>query len=194
MTLYRRRLQVGVDSPILARSWRQGWDSQLLRPCHADEEDHREARIIRSRTIPARITPPQGPGNGCEGLDSNPCTHLLQRQCHLQRSIQFCQLGSRQGPNKPCELYLTKTDEVVTKDPAFVLQTFIDSDRHLGRETVPTRQNRRADDGRKSGINQYLAAHHDEAAVKLRIVAGMMHAVDFASSHLCLAPGYSSVA
>ena len=49
-------------------------------------------------------------------------------------------------------------------------------------------ENRGADDGRESGIEQDLAADDNEAAVKLGIVAGgifsrTMNAIDFASSH-----------
>ena len=39
------------------------------------------------------------------------------------------------------------------------------------------------DDGGESGIDQGLAAHDHEAAIEFGIVAGMMNAIDFATSH-----------
>ena len=85
-----------------------------------------------------------------------------------------------------------------------MLQSFVDANRNLGGECVSAAEDRCADDARKSGVDQDLAAEYDEAAVKLRVVAGsaagsaassaarsaarsgvrMMNAIDFASSHL----------
>lgn len=44
----------------------------------------------------------------------------------------------------------------------------------------------RADNGGESGIDEDLAAHDDEAPVKLRVASRMMNAIDFASSHLLI--------
>ena len=64
---------------------------------------------------------------------------------------------------------------------------------------------RRADDSGESRIDQNLPAYDDEAAIKFGIVsrtivrrtAGLMNAIDFASSHLLIsnftsAAGYAS--
>ena len=76
-----------------------------------------------------------------------------------------------------------------------MFQAFVDADRNLGREAVPASKYRCAHDGGKSGIDQDLAADYYEAAVKFRIVAGMMNAINFASSHLFIsAVGYGCVA
>lgn len=44
-------------------------------------------------------------------------------------------------------------------------------------------QDGRADDGGKFGIDEGPAAHHHEAAIQFGIVAGMMNAIDFTTSH-----------
>jgi len=95
-------------------------------------------------------------------------------------------------------LYLAETYEVVAQDPAFMFQTFVDPDRYLGGESVPASEYRRADDGGESGIDQDLAAYHDEAPVTFRVVTGrviarMMNAIDFASSHLHISMSISAV-
>jgi hypothetical protein len=68
-----------------------------------------------------------------------------------------------------------------------MLQAFVDTDRDLGRESVSASEYRRTDDSGESGIDQDLAAHDDEAPIKLRIltgkIIGMMNAINFASSH-----------
>ena len=79
-----------------------------------------------------------------------------------------------------------------------MLQSFVDANRNLGGESVSAAEDRCADDARKSGVDQDLAADYDEAAVKLRVVAKsaarsaassgvrMMNTIDFASSHLLI--------
>jgi len=57
---------------------------------------------------------------------------LFQSESHLERSIQFLNLGVSQGPNEPRQLHLAQTYQVVAQDPAFMFQPFIDTDRNLG--------------------------------------------------------------
>ena len=76
-----------------------------------------------------------------------------------------------------------------------MFQAFADADRNLGLEPAPASEYRGTDDGGKSGIDQDLAANVHEAPVKFGIVAGMMNAINFASSHLFISAGsYSDVA
>ena len=76
-----------------------------------------------------------------------------------------------------------------------MFQAFVDADRNLGAEAVSASEYRGTDDGGESGIDQDLAAHYHEAPVKFRIVAGMMNAINFASSYLFIsAVGYGCVA
>jgi len=76
-----------------------------------------------------------------------------------------------------------------------MFQAFVDADRNLGGESVAASEYGGTDNGGESGIDQDLAADYYEAAVKFRIVAGMMNAINFASSHLFIsAVGYGCVA
>jgi len=86
-------------------------------------------------------------------------------------------------------LHLAEAYEVVAQDPAFMFQALVDTERDLGGKPVSAAKDRRADDGRESGINQDLSAYDDEAAIKFGIVyahrtAGLMNAINFASSHV----------
>jgi hypothetical protein len=113
---------------------------------------------------------------------------LFQGESHFERPVQFLNLGASQRPNEAGQLHLAETYEVVAQDPAFMFQAFVDTHRDLGRKSVSASEDRCANDGRKSGIEQDLAADDNEAAVKLGIVAGgifsrTMNAIDFASSH-----------
>ena len=64
-----------------------------------------------------------------------------------------------------------------------MFQAFVDADRDLGRESMSAGEYRCADNGGESGIDQRLAAHHYKAPIEFRIAAGMMNAINFASSH-----------
>ena len=66
-----------------------------------------------------------------------------------------------------------------------MFQAFVNADRDLGGESVSASEYWCADDGRKSGIDQNLAAHDDEAAEEFRVIVWMMNAINFTSSHLC---------
>src|SRR5438552_9546243 len=73
-----------------------------------------------------------------------------------------------------------------------MFQSLVDTDGNLRRESVSATEYRCADDRRESGVDQDLAAHYDETPVELWIVAvsaaGMMYAINLASSHLLLLP------
>ncbi len=118
---------------------------------------------------------------------------LFQSKGHFERPVQFLNFGASEGANEAGQLHLAETDEVVAQDRAFMFHAFVDTDRDLGGESVSASEDRGADDGGKSGIEQNLTAHDDEVTVEFRIIAGriirMMNAIDFASSHrrsLCL--------
>jgi hypothetical protein len=91
---------------------------------------------------------------------------LLQSERHFERPVQLLNLGVSEGPDEASQLHFAETDEVVAQDPAFMLQAFVDSDGDLGGESVSASEDRGADDGGESGIEQDLAAYHDEAPVK----------------------------
>ena len=115
--------------------------------------------------------------------------YLFQCQGHFERPVQFLNLGAGQRPNEAGQLHLAETYEVVAQDPAFMFQALVDTERDLGGKPVSAAKDRRADDGRESGINQDLSAYDDEAAIKFGIVsahrtAGLMNAINFASSHV----------
>jgi hypothetical protein len=123
--------------------------------------------------------------------------YLFQCQGHFERPVQFLNLGAGQRPNEAGQLHLAETYEVVAQDPAFMFQALVNTDRYLGGKPVSAAKDRRADDGRESGINQDLPAYDDEAAIQLGIVsrtivcrtisrrtAGLMNAINFASSHV----------
>ena len=124
------------------------------------------------------------------GAALGPFTPLLQCEGHFECPVQFLNLGAGQRPNEAGQLHFAEAYEVVTQDPAFMFQAFVDTDRDLGGKPVSACEYRRADDGGESGIDQDLAAYNDEAAIEFGIVsgrtAGLMYAINFASSHVLI--------
>jgi hypothetical protein len=112
--------------------------------------------------------------------------NLFQSKSHLQRPIQFTELGASERPNEACQLRFAEAYEVIAQNPALMFQAFVDTGGDLGRESVAASEDRRADDGGESGVDEDLAAHNDEAPVKFRVVCRMMNAIDFASFHLLI--------
>jgi hypothetical protein len=49
-----------------------------------------------------------------------PMVSLIQGESHLERSLQFLNLGASQGPNEAGQLHLAETYQVVAQDPAFM--------------------------------------------------------------------------
>jgi hypothetical protein len=115
---------------------------------------------------------------------SAPHFFLFQAKRHFERSIQLLNLGPSQRSNQACQLHFAQTDQVVAQYPAVMFHALVDTHRNLCRESVPATEDRGAKHRGKSGIDQNLAAHHDETAIGFRVVIGTMNAINFASSHL----------
>src|ERR1700734_1301545 len=81
-----------------------------------------------------------------------------QVEGHAERTVELGQFSGGERSDVMREVGLAEADQVIAHDPAFVLHAFVGADRDLGGQGFSGGENRRADHGRKAGINQGLAA------------------------------------
>ena len=89
-----------------------------------------------------------------------------------------------QATNEVGEQRLLDADQRVTVDAGLALEAIVGPHRHLSREAVAARIDRRTDDRREAGIDERLSADHDEHARPLGISASRVaDAVQVATLH-----------
>ena len=90
----------------------------------------------------------------------------------------------REAPDVVRQQGLGEADEGIAVNARFVPEPLINADFNLGGETVPSAHNRRADDGRETGVDHRLAAHHYKNPRPLGVAAPRAaHPVEFTPIH-----------
>ena len=92
-----------------------------------------------------------------------------QCQGHSERLIEGAHPRRCQAPDEIGEHRLGQADEGVAVDARFVLESILHAEFDLRRQSVATRVDRSADDGRESRIDQSLSADDREDARSSRI-------------------------
>lgn len=79
---------------------------------------------------------------------------------------------------------LLDAPEIVAGDPTWMFETFVDPGRNLSGEPATPGENGRANDGRVTGVDQFLPAHQDVTAKTPGIVLRFEDAINISASHL----------
>src|SRR5437867_1129962 len=120
----------------------------MLKAAHAKSPSVMTAASARvAISVGMRVRPLPAEASGCE-------RSWIDRERARQGPIEL-------GPSRPMQVAdelrqprLWKTDQLVAVDAALDTQSFFCPDGHLGREPMPRRIHRRADDCRELGIDQ----------------------------------------
>lgn len=66
-------------------------------------------------------------------------------ECDLQRQCEFCDLAAGESCDEVRQQGLLHTDQIIAVETAILFQAVFHPQRHLGRQTIVSRVNRRAD-------------------------------------------------
>ena len=98
--------------------------------------------------------------------------------------MQLCYFRRRKRPdNKLREVGFGQASEVIAGDPTLMLETLAGPDRNLGREAAAVGEYGSANDRGVRRVDQFLLAHHNEAAVTLRISLWFVHTIEISTPH-----------
>ena len=108
---------------------------------------------------------------------------LFQIESDTQCGIYLGHLRPRQRSDVVCEVRFAKTYQVVTHNPARVLESLIRSYFHLGSQTFAAAEHRGANCGREFGRDERLPAYNEEDTKLLGVAARFVNSIQLATLH-----------
>src|SRR5260370_37723177 len=102
---------------------------------------------------------------------------------HFKGAVEFGEFCGAERAQVVGEIGFAQADKVIAHEPTAALQAFVGTDGNLRGERFSAGEDGRADDGRKPGVDQDLAADDHEGAGLLGTSARSMDAVEFVTVH-----------